>query len=303
MEIFSSLGSILLMGDLNARTGKYSHSVCKEGNNLIANDESEFSLCPTQRNSFDNELNGHGKRLLEICKSADLRILNGRVSGDSLGRVTFHGKNGVSVVDYAVCDQDLLSHVANFVDKDPLHLSDHSPITSWLNINKKTSYNHTILEGDTLTRLPKQFLWENDSAQKFKDTLRSPRKQTLIRIQTYTNTNKQFLWENDSTQKFKDTLRSPRIQTLIRDYIAGDTFNENTELSLEKVENILITTAKCCLKIRAAKTRKRIKSLSNKKRFDKECRLKRHELRKLANKKHQDPLNTIIREQYHDTLA
>ena len=147
--IFSSQGSILLMGDLNARTRKYSDSVCKQGNNLITNDQSEFSLCPTQRNSFANELNSHGKRLLEICISADFRILNGRVSGDSLGRVTFHGKNGVSVVDYAVCDQDLLSHVANFVVKDPLHLSDHSPITTWLNINQKTSYNHTILEGDT----------------------------------------------------------------------------------------------------------------------------------------------------------
>ena len=155
-------------------------------------------------------------------------------------------------------DQGLLSHVANFVVKGPLHLLDHSPITTWLNINKKTNYNPTILEGDTLTRLPKQFLWENDSAQ-----------------------------------KFKDALRCPCIQTLIRDYIAGDTFNEDTELSLEKVENILITTAKCCLKIREGKTRKRIKSLSNKKRFDKECRLKRHELRKLANKKHQDPFNTI----------
>ena len=75
------------------------------GNSLITNEQSEFSLCSTQRNSFDNELNSHGKRLLEICNSADLRILNGRVSGDSLGRVTFHGKKGVSVVDYAVCDQ------------------------------------------------------------------------------------------------------------------------------------------------------------------------------------------------------
>ena len=115
VEIFSSLGSILPMGDLNARTGKYSDNVCKEGNNLITNDQSEFSLCPTHRNSFDNELNSHGKTLLEICKSAELRILNGRVSGDSLGRVTFHGKNGVSVVDYSIYDQDLLSHVANFV--------------------------------------------------------------------------------------------------------------------------------------------------------------------------------------------
>ena len=33
------------------------------------------------------------------------------------------------------------------------------------------------------------------------------------------------------------------------------------------------------------------------------CLLKRHELRKLANKKHQDPLNTTIREQYHGTLS
>ena len=159
-------------------------------------------------------------------------------------------------------------NVANFVVKVPLRLSDHSPITTWLNINKKTCYNHTILKGDTLTCLPKQFLWENDSAQ-----------------------------------KFKDVVRSPRIQTLIHDFIAGDTFNENTELSLEKVENILITTAKCCLKIREGKTRKRIKSLSNKKWFDKECRLKRHELRRLANRKLQDPLTTIVREHYHDTLT
>ena len=31
--------------------------------------------------------------------------------------------------------------------------------------------------------------------------------------------------------------------------------------------------------------------------------MKRHELRKLANNEHQDPLNTTIREQHHDTLA
>ena len=90
---------------------------------------------------------------------------------------------------------------------------------------------------------------------------------------------------------------------IIRDYIAGDRFNENTELSLKKVENILITMAKCCLNIREGKMRKRITSVSNNKWFDKECRLKRHELRKLANKKHQDSLNTIIREQYDDTLT
>ena len=56
-------------------------------------------------------------------------------------------------------------------------------------------------------------------------------------------------------------------------------------------------------KIKTGKTRTLIKLSSNKKRFDKECRLRRHKLRKLATKKHIDPLNPIIREQYHDTDA
>ena len=69
---------------------------------LKQNDQSEFSICAFQRHSFDNELNNRGKRLLEICRSVDLEIMNGRFRGDSLARPTFHGISGVSVVDYAV---------------------------------------------------------------------------------------------------------------------------------------------------------------------------------------------------------
>ena len=53
-------------------------------------------------------MNVLGKSFLDICRSADLKLLNGRVSGDTLGRATFHGRNGISVVDYAICDQDTL---------------------------------------------------------------------------------------------------------------------------------------------------------------------------------------------------
>ena len=45
IEKFSAFGSILLMGDFNSRTGKYSDNVCQEGNTSITNDQSEFSLC------------------------------------------------------------------------------------------------------------------------------------------------------------------------------------------------------------------------------------------------------------------
>ena len=37
--------------------------------------------------------------------------------------------------------------------------------------------------------------------------------------------------------------------------------------------------------------------------FDKECRLQRHEVRKLANKKHRDPTNVNLRNSYHAALS
>ena len=123
---FSSTGSIILMGDFNSRTGKYPDTVSQEGNNVITNDQSESAFQPTQRNSFDNVLNSHGKRLLEICKNLDLRIINGRVNGDTLGRPTFHEKNGTSVIDYLISYQSTFLNVTSFVVKQPCYLSDHS---------------------------------------------------------------------------------------------------------------------------------------------------------------------------------
>lgn len=56
----------------------------------------------------------------------------------------------------------------------------------------------------------------------------------------------------------------------------------------------LFSTAKRCLATKKNKPLKKddiIKYLSTKTGSIKECRLKRHELRKLANRKHRDPLN------------
>ena len=107
---------------------------------------------------------------------------------------------------------------------------------------------------------------------------------------------RQFCWENDSTQKFKDVLRSSSTQILIREFLNENEATTNVDISLEKVEHILIATAKRCLKIKSVKRHKRVQSSSNKKWFDKECRFKRHELRKLANQKHRDPLRVIFSE-------
>ena len=82
-----------------------------------------------------------------------------------------------------------------------------------------------------------------------------------------------------------------------------DDFMSLSTLFLDAVERILFQPQNS-LKIKNVKRRyTRLSSVSsNKKWFDKECRLKRHELRKLANLKHRDPLNITLRENYHTVL-
>jgi len=84
---------------------------------------------------------------------------------------------------------------------------------------------------------------------------------------------------------------------MLHDFLIDNRPDRNVNTSLDAVENILITTTERCFKIRVVKKR-HIKSSSNKKWFDKEC----HELRKLANLKHRDPLNITLREGHHTVL-
>ena len=178
---FSTTGSVILMGDFNSRTGKYSDTVSQEGNSIITNDQSESAFQPAQRNSFHNVLNSNGKKLLETCKNLDLRIVNGSVNGDTLGRPTFHGKNGTSVIDYIICDQCTFLNVANFVVKQPSYL--HSAIVAWLNLNTSlpASKSQTSTSTNRLISLPRQFCWQNDFYLKFRSALRTEPIQILIR--------------------------------------------------------------------------------------------------------------------------
>ena len=65
-----------------------------------------------------------------------------------------------------------------------------------------------------------------------------------------------FCWESDSIQQFKDALRSWSTQILIREFLNGNEPTTNVNTSLEKVEHILIATAKRCLKIESVKRHK-----------------------------------------------
>ena len=79
----------------------------------------------TPRKSFDTHVNNLGKQLLEMCKSLDLRIMNGRRKGDSLGQITFHGNQGSSTVDYIIVSHEILHLFETLVVRQPSPFSDH----------------------------------------------------------------------------------------------------------------------------------------------------------------------------------
>ena len=103
--------------------------------------------------------------------------------GDSLGNVTFHGRNGVSTVDYIVCDQVLFQNIEFFIVKPPTSISDHSQIVTWLNVRPNLEQEDT--ENDlnfwTLDKLPTQFVWDGESVTSFSQALMLPKIQALVR--------------------------------------------------------------------------------------------------------------------------
>ena len=63
---------------------------------------------PKRRNNYcDSCINQRGHDILEIWKSLDLRILNERTKGDTLGKIPFHGNRGVSTFDYIITNSDM----------------------------------------------------------------------------------------------------------------------------------------------------------------------------------------------------
>ena len=82
INTFKNNYSVVLVGDFNARTGTEIDFLIDEHNNFIPSDDPPLPTVIPNRKSFDNQVNEHGKCLLQICKSLDLRILNGRCKGD-----------------------------------------------------------------------------------------------------------------------------------------------------------------------------------------------------------------------------
>ncbi|CAG2201919.1 unnamed protein product [Mytilus edulis] len=220
-------------------------------------------LFKKKRCSYDIKVDSRGKQLLDLCIASKLRILNGRMWGDSYGKYTCMKAVGSSVVDYVIVSEDLIAdtlffHVADFLST----LSDcHCKLT----FGMLASYSHKNNEQDITILFPGKYIWSETSTQKLQDTLCQPN-------------------IKNSIKKFLDSKIN-----LSEDYI---------EQAANECFNIIDNAASKCLIFRKTKL-KGVRKHKNKKWFDIDLVQKRKSLISKGKLLSKFPWDPIIKGSYY----
>ena len=111
-------GRIIVCGDMNARTAEqddYTRLADLQDFVDVPEEGAYLGADVPQRSNCDkaSTTGTWGEELLELCRSTELLIVNGRTPGDPTGRFTFTSPQGQSVVDYFLVSAQHLSSVAD----------------------------------------------------------------------------------------------------------------------------------------------------------------------------------------------
>ena len=168
---FQKKGNVILVGDLNARTNNTKDYIelDKFSDDLSSTNDETITLI---RNSEDKMQCDHtGKELLDLCKTHDLRIVNGRKTGDLFGKFTSFQPNGNGVVDYLISESNIFEKFSFFkVGEYIPWLSDHCALHSCIQLNEDMQTRKSIPD---LKPAPKIFKWDKNSNRLFTENLNS----------------------------------------------------------------------------------------------------------------------------------
>ena len=131
----NGMENTLVLGDLNGRTAEAADFALdsEDKHSPIADIQDYRHDTPSSRQNTDpHPVDKQGKYILDVCKSFNLRILNGRTAGDRFGRVTRYPINRTekpSAIDYAIASDDMLQFVRSFIVLPFSDISDHCCIS------------------------------------------------------------------------------------------------------------------------------------------------------------------------------
>ena len=265
LEITNDNEDYLIMGDFNART----HSLI---DHVPVNKHSDADLdlvntsCFIPRQNCDQHCpNQHGRNLINLCRSANLRILNGRKLGDSRGNFTCFTHNGASTADYGLCSQELFNKIILFHVGQQTEYSDHCKITIEIPSKQQNEANAP------------EYRWKKLEPN--------------------------FLWEENSKTTFQTSLHTEEILSLLSSLKDQIQNNQTTELLGLKLNDIFLKSAKISLRTKPInKNSVQNKHIRHKKWFDKDCRDQKSKLNRFSKLKHSSPQSEYLRLQYREQL-
>ncbi|KAK3102147.1 hypothetical protein FSP39_009168 [Pinctada imbricata] len=266
IERYQKLGETLICGDFNARTGKLK--------DYIDHDDigESFVDCPlptvylpdtcAPREQLDKTCNSHGILLTDMCKTLNLRILNGRFLGDSQGYYTFSNQNGSSTVDYMLASNNIYNSILYFNVLPPNEISDHCIITTGIqtHMDRQNSI-HTVYEN--VHKLKGRFEWSDNCKEAY-----------LIAMS-----------DDESVSKILE------LDSLLKDPTQMD-----VNMLSDKLNNIYIKAAYKTVQFRKVHHRK--KKIKSKPWITHDINRLRKEVRSLGKKLHDEPNNCFTLASY-----
>ena len=235
---YKNMGSVMIMGYFNARTASEDDFIINDDDNYLPLQEDYvIDTNMVHRNSQDTKVCSRGRKLLEICISSRLRILNGRTFGDLHGKYTSYQYNGNSVIDYGVLSEEQMSNILYFhVDEPILRLSDHAKMSVRMMANfSQDEYKYNLKD------FPQQFKWNKISPELFNMALQNEEIHAKLKAISEMQID-DATGVNDIVDKFSDILYKAGNKFLRKKKVKNGKFKKNKkwfDLDLMKMRKTL----------------------------------------------------------------
>ena len=208
---YRSQGDIILCGDFNSRTGNLPDFIPLDQLNFQSDEffkSNADRFVPPVRNTKDKIVNSYGRKLTDTCISHNLKIVNGRASGDLLGKYTCYNMKGSSTVDLFITSDALLSNIIQLKVSTPRFRSCHCIVNMTMKVDQ------LVIEEPTFHEFPPHFIWNNLYKRHFIEQLQN--KDIIIQLDKLNNDIKNNTDIDYAVEKFKEIMLSVAEKSLPR---------------------------------------------------------------------------------------
>ena len=143
----------------------------------------------------DNVVDDFGNKLLNLCKSSGLRIMNGCHSLGMDKDFTFVGPRGMSVVDYLLSSPGVFQLIDQFIVSNFNMFSDHAPLHIRL---KSGSYLNSTAGGAFCeNQMARLIIWNQDLQSQAREVLLEHSEELVSCIQKTKSESQSSIWWSD----------------------------------------------------------------------------------------------------------